>query len=120
MPAASADEAQRIGAEQAPDLCVVDPRRLPNAIAEVTPRIPVNPFDPARTPGILIAVDATRETLKAAAASGYSVVLALPVVPRLLYRRIGSLLQRVRRTDRRNEMKLVVEAAAVSAELQER
>jgi DNA-binding response OmpR family regulator len=118
FPASSLEEARHTAAgEIAPDLCVVDSRQL-SAMAASGPRIPRNPFDPARTPGILLAVDTTREMIKAASANGYNVVLGVPVVPRLLYRRIGSILQKVRRAERRNGLNLVAEAAAL-AELQE-
>ncbi len=33
-------------------------------------------------------------------AAGYRAIVALPVTPRLLYRRIGSILQKTRRTHR--------------------
>jgi hypothetical protein len=111
-PASGLDEARR--AEAAPDLCVVDPRQLIPA----TSRIPSNPFDPARTPGILLAPDASHDTLKVAVASGYSAVVGVPVAPRLLYRRIGSVLQKVRRAERRYGATLSVRAAA-AAEIQE-
>jgi DNA-binding NtrC family response regulator len=111
-PASSVEEARR--AATAPDLCVVDPRRL----VPVGPRIPRNPFDPARTPGILLAADPTHEMIKAAGASGYCAVVGVPVAPRLLYRRIGSILQKVRRAERRYGTNLVTDAATI-AEIQE-
>jgi DNA-binding response OmpR family regulator len=111
-PASGLDEARRVDAS--PDLCVVDPRQLVSA----TPRIPNNPFDPARTPGILLASDPSHDTVKVAVASGYSAVVGVPVAPRLLYRRIGSILQKVRRAERRYGRTLSVETAA-TAEIQE-
>jgi hypothetical protein len=36
----------------------------------------------------------------AATEAGYSAVVGLPVVPRLLYRRLGSILQKARRSGR--------------------
>jgi DNA-binding response OmpR family regulator len=116
FPAATLEEARQAAVETTPDLCVVDPRRLASAAA--APRLPRNPFDPARTPGILLATDTTRETIKTAGANGFSVVLGIPVVPRLLYRRIGSLLQRVRRAERRSAA--VVAEPTVLVELRER
>jgi hypothetical protein len=109
LPAATPDEAQGLAREGAPDLCIVDPRGL--ARGDVA--LPKNPFDPARTPGILIAADPSSELLRAASAAGYGLVISLPVAPRHLYRRIGSVLQRVRRAARRNAAK-VAPAAAVA------
>jgi DNA-binding NtrC family response regulator len=119
LPAESFDEAHRIGAAGAPHLCIVDPRHLPRPVSSPIPQIPVNPFHSAGTPGILIAEDASRETVRAAIAAGYGAVIALPVIPRLLYRRIGSILQRARRTGRRNAAKFVTDAALSGAEFQE-
>jgi hypothetical protein len=70
-----------------------------------------NPFEASGTPAILIAEDTVRATLKTAASAGYHVVLGLPVVPRLLYRRIGSILQKARRTGR--QMSPALAAATV-------
>jgi hypothetical protein len=38
--------------------------------------------------------------IAAATEAGYSAVVGLPVVPRLLYRRLGSILQKARRSGR--------------------
>ena len=97
LPAGSVDEVRAI--DPAPDICVVDARRLPGG-----QRVPRNPFDPARTPGILIIAEMSGETLKTAAASGFSAVLGAPFSPRLLYRRIGSVLQKARRIGRRGDL----------------
>jgi two-component system, OmpR family, response regulator len=97
VPAGSVKEARRLAAEQALDLCVVDPRAFdPGSRTKVFP----NPFHDDGTLTILLATDASVATLEAAAAAGYRAVIASPVVPRLLYRRIGSILQKSRRTAR--------------------
>ena len=99
LPGGSVDEVRAI--DPAPDICVVDARRLSGG-----QRVPRNPFDPARTPGILIIAETSSETLKAAAASGFSAVLGAPVAPRLLYRRIGSVLQKARRVGRHSDLEM--------------
>jgi DNA-binding NtrC family response regulator len=119
LPAESLHAAQQIGAERAPQLCIVDPRRLAPPVSSPIPHIPANPFRDAGTPGILIAEDASREMLKEAVAAGYGAIVSLPVVPRLLYRRIGSILQRVRRTDRRNGLRLAAGGPLLGPEFQE-
>lgn len=117
LAAASLEEARHMAADNVPDLCVVDPRRL--AGSGRTARIPANPFDPVRTPGILLAEDTSRDMIRAASAAGYKVVLALPVTPRLLYRRIGAMLQRARRTARRRNSKAGASALPAPADLLE-
>jgi DNA-binding response OmpR family regulator len=96
-PAASVEEVRMI--DPAPDICVVDARRLPGGH-----RVPRNPFDSARSSGILIVSESNVEILKAATANGFSAVLTAPVAPRLLYRRIGSVLQKARRLGRRSNI----------------
>jgi DNA-binding NtrC family response regulator len=114
LPVGTVEEARTLANGAPVDLCVVDATGLArNADGH---RIPINPFDPARTPGILIAADITRHTVKAAMASGYRLVVPAPVVPRILYRRIGSVLQKVRRESRIQSPDLAP-AAANSAEL---
>ena len=115
-PVGSLEEARALTASGPVDLCIVEPRGLETI---PTGRFPLYPFDPALTPAILIADDASRETLRMAAAGGYRVVLASPAAPRLVYRRIGSILQKVRRRGRGRAPKLAPAAAASTAELQE-
>ena len=100
LPAASLSEARRLETDGPVDLCVVDPRGLVDNAADTRTKILPNPFEVSGTPAILIVEDTVRATLEAAASAGYHVVLGLPVVPRLLYRRIGSILQKVRKTGR--------------------
>ena len=108
LPTASIDEARKI--DPAPDICVVDVRRL-----AVSQHIPRNPFDPARAPGILIVAETSREILNAAVANGFVAVLPAPVTPRFLYRRIGSVLQRARRVGRRGGHEMAARSAAAVA-----
>ncbi|MDQ0507281.1 ANTAR domain-containing protein [Xanthobacter agilis] len=63
--------------------------------------VPENPYrDGAGAPAILV-VDAPVPVLvRAAARGGYDAALGAPLAPRLLYRRIGSVLQRARRVVR--------------------
>jgi DNA-binding response OmpR family regulator len=114
MPAASVHEARDL---IDPDLCILDARRLPAFTTNA--RIPSNPFDPSRTPAILIVADVSTENVKSALACGYAAVVGAPVVPRLLYRRIGSTLQKTRRAARRSAAALVAERAVSTAELLE-
>lgn len=98
VPAGSAKEAQQLAANQPFDLCVVDPRALgPDSRTKVFP----NPFHGDGTLAVLLAADTSVAALEAAAAAGYRAVIGLPVVPRMLYRRMGSVLQKARRTARR-------------------
>jgi DNA-binding response OmpR family regulator len=99
LPVESAEEAQSLAAIAPIDLCIVDVRGF-HARGEASLRIPANPFIASRTPGILIAAEASRESIRLATRSGYKAVLAAPVAPRFLYRRIGSILQRARRAGR--------------------
>jgi DNA-binding response OmpR family regulator len=108
LPGGSFDEVRAV--DPAPDVCVVDARRLPG-----DQRIPRNPFDPARTPGILIVAETSSETLKLAVANGFSAVIGTPVVPRLLYRRIGSVLQKARRVGRRGSVEMTARSVAAVA-----
>ncbi|NJL07773.1 MAG: hypothetical protein HC900_05540 [Methylacidiphilales bacterium] len=52
------------------------------------------------TPSVLLLADPVRTDIRAANAVGYDAVVALPLVARTLYRRIGSLMQRARRQER--------------------
>lgn len=114
-PVGSLDEARALTAAGPVDLCIVHPHDLE---AIPTGRFPLYPFDPAVTPAILIASDTSRETVRAAAACGYRVLLASPAAPRLVYRRIGSILQKVRRRRRNGAPKLAPASATSAAELQ--
>ena len=98
QPAGSLDEACDLGAGVPFELCVINVSGQPGA-SPMT--LPIYSFDSHLTPAILIADNNEREMVRAAAACGYSVVLAAPAAPRLVYRRIGSILQRVRRQGRR-------------------
>jgi DNA-binding NtrC family response regulator len=97
VPAGTVKEARQLAAKEQFDLCVVDPRALgPDSRTKVFP----NPFHDGATPAILLTDDTSVATLRGAAAAGYRAVIGLPVVPRLLYRHIGSILQKARRTAR--------------------
>lgn len=64
-------------------------------------QVPENPFrDGAGAPAILIAEAPASSLVRAAARGGYEAALGAPLAPRLLYRRIGSVLQRARRVVR--------------------
>lgn len=60
-----------------------------------------NPFVAASVSTILLLPDATMPMRRLAVRAGYSIILAAPASPRLLYRRIAHLLQKARRTKRR-------------------
>jgi hypothetical protein len=95
--ATTVDEVRAI--DPAPDICVFDARRLSSVAGGQ--RVPRNPFESTNMQCILIVDALNAEIVKAASASGYSGVLSSPVAPRLLYRRIGSMLQKARRAGRR-------------------
>ncbi len=85
---ASSFEQARDLDDQAPlDICVVQVAGQPY------------PFDPARTPAILLSSDFSGD-LGRKAAQGYRAVLPASAPPRLIYRRIGSILQKMRRVNR--------------------
>ncbi len=96
LPVADFDEARQQSAHSPLDLCVV---HAPDISTNGVP-FPPYPFDPARTPAILIAQLRPGETIRMALVHGYRVVLPAPSAPRIVYRRIGSVLQKVRRANR--------------------
>lgn len=61
---------------------------------------PENPYREAGAPAILIAEVPAPLLVRAAARGGYDAALGAPLTPRLLYRRIGSVMQRARRAIR--------------------
>ncbi|WP_454917037.1 hypothetical protein [Xanthobacter sediminis] len=58
---------------------------------------PENPYREIGAPAILIAEVPAQLLVRAAAQGGYDAALGAPLTPRLLYRRIGSVMQRARR-----------------------
>jgi hypothetical protein len=114
LPVSSVEDARMLGTI---DLCVVVAAGLERNADTGIGSIPPNPFDPARTPGILVSDDPTRQTVKTATASGYRIVIPAPAVPRLLYRRIGSILQKVRRAGRIQAPELAPAPLMVAAEV---
>lgn len=119
LPAQNPEEARCLADSEPVDLCIVDAQSLSLSAPGATHGFPPNPFDPSQTPGILLSPCTSRETVRAAAGSGYHVVLAAPVAPRLLYRRIGSLLQKVRRANRANALNVAAQAAVREAEIRD-
>ncbi|BBF94255.1 response regulator transcription factor [Blastochloris tepida] len=63
-------------------------------------QFPAAPGRDLNAPSILLLADPVRSDIRAANAAGYDAVVPLPLVPRTLYRRIGSLMQRARRQER--------------------
>ena len=62
---------------------------------------PSNPFRfGAGIPAVLVAEVPAQQLVRAAGRAGYDSALGAPVAPRLLYRRIGSVMQRARRLSR--------------------
>lgn len=80
------------------DIVVVAGDGLDQDTIDILPNLPC----PDRTtPALLLLAAPTRADVRAAVAVGYAAVVAMPVAPRILYRRIGSLLQRFRRAGKR-------------------
>lgn len=102
LPAATLPDARGLAGECPVDLCVVDMRGFEALAREGGKRVLPNPYRDDGTPAILLADDTSRAMVHEAHAAGYRVVVGLPVMPRLLYRRIGSMLQKVRRSNRLN------------------
>ena len=51
-------------------------------------------------PAVMVAEGSTLQLTRAAGRCGYDAAVGMPLLPRLLYRRIGSVLQRARRAQR--------------------
>ena len=100
LPAATLPEAREIADKQPADLCVVDPRGFEALARAEGKKVIVNPFRQDGTAAILLYIDTSRAMTAVAAEAGYRAVVGLPVLPRLLYRRIGSILQKTRRAGR--------------------
>ena len=100
LPAATLPEAREIADKQPADLCVVDPRGFEALARAEGKKIIANPFRQDGTAAILLYIDISRAMTAVATEAGYRGVVALPVQPRLLYRRIGSILQKTRRAGR--------------------
>ena len=100
LPAATLPDAKALAAERPVELGVVDMRGFEALARESGRKILPNPFSADGTPAILLSEDTSRAMIHEAHAAGYRAVVGLPVMPRLLYRRIGSMLQKVRRSNR--------------------
>ena len=107
--AATLGEIEEVPTQPAADVLVV--------YADDLEQIPENPFrDGNSTPAILIAEVATAALVRAAARGGYDAALGAPLAPRLLYRRIGSVLQRARRVVRTGLAALPVASDSLPAD----
>jgi AmiR/NasT family two-component response regulator len=95
----SVDEADAILGAGRVDVVVVAGER-PEARLEHPCQVPPAPGQDFRVPSILLLASPARSDIRAANAAGYEAVVALPLVARTLYRRIGSLMQRARRHER--------------------
>jgi DNA-binding response OmpR family regulator len=100
LPAATLPEAREIADQQPADLCIVDPRGFEALARTEGKKVISNPFRQDGTAAVLLSADTSRAMIVAAAEAGYRAVVGLPVAPRLLYRRIGSILQKARRSRR--------------------
>jgi two-component system, OmpR family, response regulator len=114
LPAATLPEAREIADKQPADLCVVDPRGFEALARAEGKKVIVNPFRQDGTAAILLYIDTSRAMTAVAAEAGYRAVVGLPVLPRLLYRRIGSILQKTRRAGRSASEKAETAASAPS------
>jgi len=100
LPAATLPEAREIANKQPADLCVVDPCGFEALARAEGKKFIANPFRQDGTAAILLNIDTSHAMTAVAMEAGYRAVVALPVLPRLLYRRIGSILQKTRRAGR--------------------
>jgi DNA-binding response OmpR family regulator len=100
LAAGTLPDARAMAQERAVDLIIVDGRGFEDLTREQGRKVLPNPLLGDGTPGILLSADTSRAMVHEAHNAGYRVVVALPVSPRLLYRRIGSILQRARRIHR--------------------
>lgn len=64
--------------------------------------VPDHPFREAEdaVPAVMVADGTTLQLTRTAGRCGYEAAVGMPLLPRLLYRRIGSVLQRARRAQR--------------------
>lgn len=64
--------------------------------------VPDHPFRDAEDaiPAVMVAEGSTLQLTRTAGRCGYDAAVGMPLLPRLLYRRIGSVLQRARRAQR--------------------
>lgn len=93
LEAASLDEVSGSGPHGSADVLVVQVDDPEDA--------PANPFRfGAGIPAILAAEVPAQQLVRVASRAGYDAALGAPLTPRLLYRRIGSVLQRARRLAR--------------------
>lgn len=91
--AASCDDAQAKGL-----LCAADAIVLYAGNGEP---VPANPFGEANgVPAVLVVEQSSPQMSRSALRNGYEAVMILPVPARMLYRRIGSAMQRARRLHR--------------------
>jgi CheY-like chemotaxis protein len=102
LAAGTLPDALAFSRERAVELVVVDMRGFCDLVKEQGKAVLPNPFVTDGAPGILLSADTSRALVQEAHAAGYRAVVALPVSPRLLYRRIGSILQKTRRSHREN------------------
>ena len=109
LAAGTLPDARAIANERAADLIIVDGRGFDDLAREQGKKVLPNPLLGDSTPGILLSADTSRVIVHEAHNAGYRAVVGLPVSPRLLYRRIGSILQRARRIHRQSG------ASAISA-----
>lgn len=100
LAAGTLPDVKAIAHERAADLIVVDARGFEDLAREEGKKVLPNPLIGDGTPGILLSGDTSRAMVHEAHNVGYRAVVAVPVAPRLLYRRIGSILQRARRIHR--------------------
>jgi DNA-binding response OmpR family regulator len=100
LAAGTLPDARALAQERAADLIVVDGRGFADLAREQGRKVLPNPLIGDGTPGILLSADTSRAMVHDAHSAGYRAVVALPISPRLLYRRIGSILQRARRLHR--------------------
>lgn len=100
LAAGTLPDVKAIAQERAPVLIIVDGRGFEDLAREQGRRVLPNPLIGDGTPGILLSADTSRVMVQEIHNAGYRAVVALPVSPRLLYRRIGSILQRARRIHR--------------------
>jgi DNA-binding response OmpR family regulator len=104
LAAGTLPDAQTFARERPVELVVVDMRGFEALVKEQGKTVLPNPFIADGTPGILLSADTSRALVHEAHAAGYRAVVALPVSPRLLYRRIGSILQKTRRSHRESSL----------------
>lgn len=115
---AARSEADAVLARERVDVVVVAAGSESDPVPGQARRLPAVPGD-SRISTVLLLAEPSRADMRLANSIGYDAVMALPVSPRILYRRIGSVMQRARRQGRGRLSKALAGGPVMLAEAAE-